>query len=183
MEQLAVDVQGAGQKVAAPGLSPLKGLLVVVAIAAVVVTFLLLANALGIVEFWAGFLFLFFWAGIEQMRFERLNPSVVGATVGLLAAFALNQLPQFLGAGGMALALAMIVMLVYCQVMGWLSLAVNNATMLFLTVATVPHLQAHGNFGQMFAALFVGVVFFGGLLWTAFRVGAWLSARKQQQSV
>lgn len=179
MEELAVDIQGGEQKTAAAGLSPLMGLLVVLAIAAVVVIFLLLSNALGIAEFWAGFLFLFFWAGIEQMRFERLNPSVVGATVGLLAAFALNQLPQLLGTGGMALALAGIVLLVYCQVMGWLTLAVNNATMLFLTVATVPHLQAHGHFSQMFAGLFVGVIFFGGLLWTAFRVGAWLAARKK----
>ena len=50
--------------------------------------------------------------------------------------------------------------------------------MLFLTVATIPHLQASGNFPQMFAGLLVGVVFFGGLLWSAFRVTRWLAARK-----
>ncbi|HLS99674.1 MAG: hypothetical protein WDA10_06635 [Porticoccaceae bacterium] len=164
--------------VAKIGPSATKGLMVVGAIAVVVVAFLLLTRALGIAEFWAGFLFLFFWAGIEQMRFERLNFAVVGACVGLLAALALNQLPQLLGGGGLALALAGVVALVYCQVMGWLALLVNNATMLFLTVATIPHLQASGNFPQMFAGLLVGVVFFGGLLWSAFRVARWRAARK-----
>ncbi|MFA5496207.1 MAG: hypothetical protein WC247_15690, partial [Porticoccaceae bacterium] len=151
-------------------LSAARGLMVVVAIAALVVAFLLLTNALGIAEFWAGFLFLFFWAGIEQMRFERLNAAVLGASVGLLAALAINQLPQFWGSSGLAVALLAVAALVYCQVMGWLVLVVNNATMLFLTVATIPHLQSSGNFSQMYAGLFVGVVFFGGLLWILSRM-------------
>lgn len=166
MKELAVEPKGADSTAAVRGLSPMKGLLVVAGIALVVALYLGLAMVLGLKEFWAGFLFLFFWAGIEQMRFERINAAVMGASMGLLTALALNQLPILLGiTAGLGLALGLVVILVYCQVMGWISLLVNNATMLFLTVATIPHLQTHGSFDEMFAALYVGVAFFGGLLW------------------
>lgn len=166
MDELAVGDNRENPKVEAPGLTPLKGLLVVAGIAVVVALYLGLALAIGLVEFWTGFLFLFFWAGIEQMRFDRINAAVAGASVGLLTALALKQLPVLLGtAAGLGLALGLVVILVYCQVMGWIGLLVNNATMLFLTVATIPHLQTRGSFTEMFTALYVGVAFFGGLLW------------------
>ena len=176
MNEIAVDKESVNPQ--AKGLHPAKGLLVVLAIAVAVVLFLLLTSSLGINEFWAGFLWLFFWAGVEHMRFDRLNQSVVGACVGLGAAMALKLFPQWLGVLGLVAALAIVVVLVYCQVMGWFSLLVNNATMLFLTVATIPHLQGHGDFGQIYTALVLGVVFFGGLLWVGFRFARLRADRK-----
>ncbi len=143
---------------------PLKGGLVVLAVAAVVVLFVTLNNALGIQEFWAGFLFLFYWAAIEHARFDKLAAAATGALVGLGASFALHALPAFMGGAGLTLALSLVVVLVYCQVMGWASLLVNNATMLFLTVGTVPHVQKSGDYAQIFVGLLMGVLFFGGLL-------------------
>jgi hypothetical protein len=54
--------------------------------------------------------------------------------------------------------------MVYCQLMGWQPLFVNTATMLFLTVATMPALQMHGNFVSVFSGFGIGVVFFSALV-------------------
>ncbi|MFH2044668.1 MAG: hypothetical protein ABIK92_05940 [Pseudomonadota bacterium] len=160
-------------------ISPVKGLMMVVAVALVVVIYLSITHYLGISEFWAGFLWLFYWAGVEQMSFDRIVDSIIGSTAGLLTAFLLHAFPQVFGTTGLILALCLVVFLVYCLVMGWAKKLVNNATMLFLTVGTIPHLQADGDFPQMFSALFVGIVFFGGLLWLSGLVGKKLSKRNR----
>lgn len=160
---------GQGDQPASP-LSPLKGVLVVLGVAVVVVIFVALMATLHISEFWAGFLWLFYWAAIEQMRFERLAAAMAGAALGLATAFAMQYVPPLIGNGGLAMVLLFIAAMVYCQVMGLLTLVVNNATMLFLTVGTIPHLQVNGDFSQIFMALFIGVMFFGGLLWSVGRI-------------
>jgi hypothetical protein len=48
--------------------------------------------------------------------------------------------------------------------MGWLPIAVNMMTMLFLTVVTIPTLQGTANFGVLLAALALGLAYFVGLL-------------------
>ncbi|MBU3948005.1 MAG: hypothetical protein KJ882_05745 [Proteobacteria bacterium] len=151
--------------------SPVKGLIIVVAVAVVVAIYLAITHSMGISEFWAGFLWLFYWAGVEQMSFDRIDDSIIGSTAGLLTAFLLHAFPQILGTTGLILALGLVVVLVYCLVMGWAKKLVNNATMLFLTVGTIPHLQANGDFPRMFSALIVGIIFFGGLLWLGGLVG------------
>lgn len=158
-------------------ISPLKGAAVVVAIAVVVVCYILLASQLKLPEFWAGFLWLFYWAGIEHMNFERFADSVTGALVGLLTALALHVFPEQAGTAGLVGALGIVVLLVYCSVMGWMKMLVNNATMLFLTVATVPAIQSSVNFSHVFGALLVGVVFFGGLLWLGSVIGRRLASK------
>lgn len=152
-------------------ISPLKGALVVVAIAVAVVLYLMLAHVLGIPQFWAGFLWLFYWAGIEQMNFSVFPDSVRGAFTGLAVALCLHVFPQQIEHFGLAIALLLVVVLVYCSVMGWAKPFVNNATMLFLTVGTIPTIQAHGDFAQIFSALMLGVVFFGGLLGLGTMIG------------
>ena len=65
-------------------------------------------------------------------------------------------------------------LVVYCQIIGWLSLFVNATTMMFLTVVTIPHIQAHGDFGKTTVALGVGIVYFGLIL----GIAGWISARR-----
>lgn len=152
--------------------SPGKGVAIVVAIAVFVIIYLALAHFLGVSEFWVGFLWLFYWAGIEGMNFSRLIDSVLGAVIGISAGLALHTLPGLLDEmtgvehAGMVTALVLVVFLVYASVMGWLKLWVNNATMLFLTVVTISHIQASGSFLHMYAGLLLGAAFFGGLLWS-----------------
>src|SRR5262249_38395668 len=127
--------------------------------------FIGLTAMLGIKEFWSGFLFLTYWAGIEQMNFKKLPGCIVGALSGLLLAYLLFVLPTWLGAGGIPVFLGLIVIVVYCQIMGWLAVAINMTTMLFLTVGTIPSVQAGVDFAGALAALILGVCYFAGLVW------------------
>ena len=155
-------------------ITPLKGLLVLLGIIVVVGGFIALNSALGVHEFWAGFLFLLYWAGIEHVAWDKLAACVVGAVVGLTMAWLLFALPGWFGEAGGFIFLGLILVLVYCQVMGWLPVAVNLTTMLFLTAGTIPAVQSGVNFAHAFIALGLAFVCFIGLVW----VGTRLIARK-----
>ena len=152
---------------AAP-MSPGKGLLVLGAVIVVIGAFLALNHALGIAETWVAFLFLLYWAGIEQIKFNKLAACIVGAIVGLLMTFLLQTLPVQLGAIGGAVFLGAVLVLVYLQIMGWLTVAVNIVTMLFLTVGTIPLIQSGFSFTNSLLALALGVAYFAGLAGIAF---------------
>src|SRR3984893_861972 len=141
-----------GSSHVASGLSPAAGLLTLGAVAVVVAIFIALNYALGITDIWVGFLFLSYWGGVEQLKLEQLPKCILGALVGLLAAYGLQALPHSMGSAGFALALGAILILVYCVSMGWWPIAVNTCAMLFLTVATIPMLQAGPGLLNLFPA-------------------------------
>ena len=144
---------------AEPALSPAKGLLVLLAIIVLVALFLWLSHAVGVVQVWAGFLFILYWAGLEHVQMEKLLPSIVGSLSGLGLAYAIHALPPLLGGAGWAIVLAAIVLAVYCHVMKWVPTIVNMALMLFLTVGTVPAVQQHADLTNAFAGLVLGILF------------------------
>ena len=150
-------------------MNPGKGLLLLAAVVLVVGGFIGICQALGIGEFWGGFLFLLYWS-LDQMKFEKLPTVIGGALLGLLFGFLLQQLPILIGPAGGLVFLGLILVLVYCQIMGWLPIAVNMAAMLFLTVVTIPAVTKHVNFGEVLAALVLGIVYFVGLLWLVSRL-------------
>ena len=152
---------------AVPAMSPAKGLLVLIGVVVVVGGFIALCAALGIKEFWGGFLFLLYWSGIEHMKFERLPHCISGALLGLLLSYLLFALPIWLGEIGGVVFLGLILVVVYCQIMGWFSVAVNMTAMLFLTVGTIPAVQTGADFAGVLAALVLGILYFVGLLWGA----------------
>src|ERR1700730_7815442 len=150
-----------GSSHVASGLSPAAGLLTLGAVAVVVAIFIALNYALGITDIWVGFLFLSYWGGVEQLKLERLPKCILGSLVGLLAAYGLQALPELMGPGvGFALALGAIVGLIYCLIMGWWPIAVNTCAMVFLTVATIPAIQAGPGLLRLFPALGTGIVYF-----------------------
>lgn len=155
-------------------MTPVKGLLVLLGIIVVVAGFIALNIALGVHEFWAGFLFLLYWAGIEHVAWDKLIPCVVGAVVGLTMAWLLFALPGWFGETGGYVFLGLILVLVYCQVMGWLSVAINLTTMLYLTAGTIPAVQEGVKFDQAFISLSLAFAYFIGLVW----VGMKLMARR-----
>jgi len=113
------------------------------------------------------------------MRFERLASCITGALVGLLLAYLLFALPTWLGETGGAVFLGLILALIYCQIMGWLAVAVNMMAMLFLAVGTIPSVQSGADFAGVFVALILGILYFVGLLWAA----KWLKQRKARPSI
>lgn len=144
---------------AAPALSPAKGLLALLAIIVLVALFIGLTHVAGVAEFWTGFLFILYWAGFEHVQREKLPHAVVGSLLGLSLAYALHALPPLLGGAGWAIALGALLVAIYCQVMGWLPIAINMATMLFLTVGTIPAVQQHADLAGAFAGLVLGILF------------------------
>ena len=77
----------------------------------------------------------------------------------------LKMLPLWLGDPGSLVFLGAVLVLVYFQVMGWATTAVNMVTMLFLTATTIPAIQADVDFGDAALALVLGIIFFGALVW------------------
>ena len=150
---------------ASPKPTPVKGLLILGAVVVVMGLFFALGQALGIVQLWAAFMFLMFW-GNEKLKFEKLSACVLGALSGLVVAYIAHELPAALGtAAGLALLLGVIAVMVYCAIMGWLTVAINTTCWAYLTVGTIPAIQAQAEFPGLFAALALGVVYFAGLAW------------------
>jgi hypothetical protein len=149
----------------AAALTPVVGLLTLGGVMAAIGIFIALNYALGIADNWVGFLFLTYWGSVEQLKLEHLPKCILGALVGLLAAYGLQALPHLMGTGGFALALGAVLVLVYCLIMGWWPIAVNTCAMLFLTVATIPMLQAGPGLLKLFPALGTGVAYFAVLAW------------------
>jgi hypothetical protein len=62
--------------------------------------------------------------------------------------------------------------------MGWFTLFVNFTAMTFLTVVTIPHIQAHGDFRGTVIALILGIVYFGAI----FAAIGWFTTRNQRKA-
>lgn len=91
----------------------------------------------------------------------------------MLVGYAIQTLPPMLGPAALAPILCLILAMVYCQIMGWVKLIVNLTTMTFLTIASMPLVQAHVSFPNVFATLAFGVVYFAGLV----AMGRWFAKR------
>lgn len=176
MQQSTIEAPDVGKTSAK--VSPGKGLLVLGLVVAVVGSFIALTHALQVADAWIAFLFLLYWAGIEQMDFKKLPYCAVGAAAGLLAAYALRVLPETMGSVGGVICLAGILLMIYCQIMGWFLVVINMVTMLFLTVGTIPLIQANADFPRLFWALLLGIIFFPGLAWIAKLVATQRAAAK-----
>lgn len=147
-------------------------LLVVVLVAA----FLAFCSWIGVSQFWAGFLFLFQWSLMEEAKNDRLIKSLVGAVVGTSIAFIPIWLTPEIGLTMAMLAMvAVILIAVFFQIRHMATVAINGATMLFLTVNTIPFVAQNAAPADVFAGLFSGAAFFGGLALLA----AWVMAKRQ----
>jgi hypothetical protein len=158
---------------AAPKPSQLKALGLLLAAVLMVAGFLVLCGAFGNSEFYAGFLFLFCWAALEQGKLAKLPHAALGGAFGLALGYALHVLlTGRLGMAGGYVFGALLLPVIYCQLMGWLAIVVNFTSMAFLTVVTIPHIQAHGDFRTTAFALVFGIVYFGLILGVAERLSA-----------
>lgn len=159
-------------------MTPAKGFLVLMALVVVIAAFLVLSHTIGVTETWAAFLFLLYWAGIDHADFGKLPAAIVGGVMGLLMVYLMQQAPLWLGTTtGGAVLLGAVLLLVYCQIMGWLPIAVNMMTMLYLTVGSAPVIQAAFQLPGTLAALALSVTYFAGLVWVGSQVQKMRSAK------
>jgi hypothetical protein len=139
----------------------------VVLVAVYIILFAVLHNP----ELYAGFLFLACWTLIDQGKLERLPHAIGGSAVGLALGYAMHVLMAgSLGATGGYIFGGLVLIVLYCQFVGWLSLFVNATTMMFLAVVTIPHVQTYGNFKNTAIGLGIGIIYFGLILGVASRI-------------
>lgn len=141
-----------------------KAFLILLLVVVLVAAFIAFCSMIGVSQYWAGFLFLFQWSLMEEMKNDRLVKSILGAAVGTSIAFLPVWLTPQLGLNvAMMIMLAVILVAVFFQIRQMASVAINGATMLFLTVNTIPYVAQNAPPASVFAGLSAGVVFFGGL--------------------
>lgn len=142
----------------------------------VIAGYIALGSALGLVPLYAGFLLVWYFGAIDLLEPGALPAVAVGALCGTGTAYLLQQGLALYGPAGTLPVLALIVLALFCQLVGWLPLAINRAYMLYLTVMAAPLLQAQEDFVPVFAAIVVATIYFGGIALIARR----LSAARQQ---
>ena len=120
-----------------------------------------LYNVLGVGAPAVGLLFLVYWAAILRQDFATYLPTVLGGLGGLLLAWLLIGLPLRMGQAGTIIAVGALVAVLFCFMRGQGRLVVNNATMLFLTVATIPELKVAGNAVVMAESLLLAAAYMG----------------------
>ncbi len=157
----------------AAALSPFNGFLVLLLIIFAIVGWIVVGSMLlGVTSFFASFLFLWYWAAVEQADYGQWVQSLVGALVGLLLAWQTAYLASHFGTNGMVIGTLILVVAIYVQVMNWVPIAVNRSTMLFLTVLAAPALLAKMDPLETGLAIAGGAVFFAGIVKLAFLYAA-----------
>jgi hypothetical protein len=139
-----------------------QALLVLAAVVVGIGGYIALSTALGIREFYIGFVFVFYWLSLEHGKPQRLPAILLGTCFGLACAWLLQHAvhsPQV--ALLLPLFLAAVAFSIVCLVMGWLPWVMNTPAMLILTVFTIPHIQQGADFPRLYLALAFAVGYFG----------------------
>lgn len=150
--------------------TPLKGLVSLVLAIVVVAAYIALSGVLGITDMWVGFLFALYWAALQRSDFKKLAACFIGAAVGLGYASLFRALPPLVGSATVAICIGLVIVMVYLQIMGWMTLIINSATMLFMLVSTIPSIMMGTQLPNLLAALTFGAGYFALVIWTAKQV-------------
>lgn len=120
-----------------------------------------LYKLLGVGMPFIGLLFLLYWAAIQRQEPAAYLPAVLGGLGGILLGWLLIGLPPLIGQAGTIISIAALVATLFCFMRGHAALVVNNATMLFLTVATISELKIAGNVVVMAESLLLAAAYMG----------------------
>lgn len=141
-----------------------------------VIGFLVIGAWLSLAPLYAGFLLLWYFGSIDMLDTKALPALAIGAIAGTLTAWLLQAGVAQAGAIGAVPALVVIVAAIFCQLVGWLPIAINRAYMLYVTVMAAPLLQRHERFEHVLPAIAVATIYFGGAVLLGRRVLAARSA-------
>ncbi len=143
-------------------LTPFNGFLIFLLVVGAIIGWILLGSQFGVVSFFASFLFLWYWAAVEQADFKQWPQCLIGALVGLGLAWQSAYLPAHFGTPGMVVGIMVLLVAIYVQIMNWVPIAINRAAMLYLTVLAAPALLAKLNVPETALAIAGGALFFAG---------------------
>ncbi len=156
-----------------PGLRNGSLIFLVVVVAIVALT-ALAGGVFGLKSLFAAFMFAWYWANVETLRFDRLPAALIGSLVGIGLAWLLQVLPAQMGPNGGLIALLAILVALFVQIQNWLPQICNLATMLFLTMMAAPVLVEKSDFLDVAISTIAGAAFFAGLVW----IGQAIAARR-----
>ncbi len=165
-----MDPQPSSQAPSPP--TPAAGAVILAILVVAAVAFIYVNSLLHLTDFWAGFLFLTYWMAAEQVQPGAFVSSAVGAVIGLLVALGLQMLPHLYGNAGEAVAVVIMLVAIYFQIVGWAKVAFNFSTMIFLTAGAAVPIQAHTDVINALKSLALGIVFFGAVVMSAQKLAA-----------
>jgi hypothetical protein len=116
---------------------------------------------LGVGMPFLGLLFLVYWASILRQDTAAYLPSVLGGLGGILLAWLLIAMPPLVGQAGAVFSYVVLVAVLFCFMRGHARLFVNNATMLYLAIASIPELKIAKNVVAMAEALLIAAAYMG----------------------
>ncbi|HJT41588.1 MAG TPA: hypothetical protein VJ762_14760 [Sphingobium sp.] len=141
-----------------------KGLAILLAVVVVAATYIALATWIGIKDYWVGFLLLTQWTVVDGGKLGQLPRTVAGALSGMVLALIPVLLSAQIGSTpALAIMLALMLIAIFLFITMRATYVVNAATMIFLTVLTVPEIAPNTTPAALFAGFALGLVFFGGL--------------------
>lgn len=158
-----------------PGPGLRNGSLIFLVVVVAIIAWTWIGGALlGLTSLFASFLFAWYWANVEAMRFDRIPAALIGGLVGVGLAWLLQLLPAVMGPGnGLIVALLAILVALFVQILNWLPLVCNASTMLFLTVMAAPALVEKSDFRDVALSVVLGATFFAALV----RLGTAIASR------
>jgi hypothetical protein len=109
-----------------------------------------------------GLLFLLYWGAIMRQDRASFLASVFGGVGGILLARLLLA-PPLAGTPGTIVSYGTLAAVLFCYMRGQASLVVNNSTMLFLAVSTIPELNVAKNVLTMTESLLLGAAYLGAI--------------------
>lgn len=139
--------------------------------------FIAIGAALKLAPLYAGFLFAWYWLGLEQGQLKLAPATLIGAVAGVATSGLTQYATLYWGAAGGAAVLVLILVALLALIMGWLPLVINQPYFLFLTVTGAPLLQGGEDFRAVVAALALGAAYFCGLAFIATRIGSMRARR------
>jgi len=117
-----------------------------------------------------GSLFLLYWAAIQHQAWGEFLPSVIGGMFGIALAWLLLNGGALFGLPGTAASFVVLVCALFFYLRGQGHLVVNNGSMLFLLVATIPDLHVGQNAAVMILSLVIGAAWIGAVSYIAAQV-------------
>lgn len=146
----------------APAPGPLAGLAILVIVVVLLIAWMAIAlQFMADTALVGGFMLLWFWANNGQLEIGRLPAALIGSVVGIGVAWLLVYAPTHMGGAGLALGLGVLLLALYLDIIKAVPMIVNNATMLFVTLAAAPLVQLHVDWVQLLLSTVLGGLFFG----------------------
>ncbi len=142
----------------------LAGFITLIVVILGIVGWIFIGSSLTLSSFYASFLFLWYWATINQLDIRKFPSSMVGALVGVGLAWGVHDLPVLLGTPGVVLSLLLVLCAIYLLILEKFTFVFNPAMALYLTVIAAPALLETSDFREVGLATLIGGAFFAGFV-------------------